>query len=71
VRTHKLSLRRGAELLHMTYREFLALACGHIEVQRNIYLIVDPWLTMARQGGVTAALAEEAEGEEDDDHPDL
>jgi predicted HTH domain antitoxin len=29
VRTHKLSLRRGAELLQMTYREFLALMAAH------------------------------------------
>jgi predicted HTH domain antitoxin len=29
VRTHKLSLRRGAELLQMTYREFLALMTAH------------------------------------------
>jgi hypothetical protein len=29
VRTHKLSLRRGAELLQMTYREFLALMAMH------------------------------------------
>jgi hypothetical protein len=29
VRTHKLSLRRGAELLQTTYREFLALMAAH------------------------------------------
>ena len=29
VRTHKLSLRRGAELLQMTYRDFLALMAAH------------------------------------------
>lgn len=29
VRTHKLSVRRGAELLQMTYREFLALMAAH------------------------------------------
>lgn len=29
VRTHKLSLRRGAELLQITYREFLALMAAH------------------------------------------
>jgi Uncharacterised protein family (UPF0175) len=29
VRTHKLSLRRGAELLQMTYRELLALMAAH------------------------------------------
>ena len=29
VRMHKLSLRRGAELLQMTYREFLALMAAH------------------------------------------
>ena len=29
VRTHKLSLRRGAELLQMTYRDFLALMVAH------------------------------------------
>jgi len=29
VRTHKISLRRGAELLRMTYREFLALMAAH------------------------------------------
>ena len=29
VRTHKLSLRRGAELLQMTYRAFLDLMAAH------------------------------------------
>jgi len=29
VRTHKLSLRRGAELLQMTYRAFLELMAAH------------------------------------------
>jgi hypothetical protein len=29
VRTHKLSLRRGAELLQITYRDFLALMAAH------------------------------------------
>ena len=29
VRTHKLSLRRAAELLQMTYRDFLALMAAH------------------------------------------
>ena len=29
VRTHKLSIRRGAELLRMTYRDFLALMATH------------------------------------------
>jgi hypothetical protein len=29
VRTHKLSLRRGAELLQITYRELLALMAAH------------------------------------------
>jgi predicted HTH domain antitoxin len=29
IRTHKLSLRRGAELLHMPYREFLELMAAH------------------------------------------
>jgi predicted HTH domain antitoxin len=29
VRMHKLSLRRGAELLQMTYRDFLALMAEH------------------------------------------
>jgi len=29
VRTHKLSLRRGAELLQMTYRSFLELMAVH------------------------------------------
>jgi predicted HTH domain antitoxin len=29
VRTHKLSLRRGAELLRMTYRDFLTLMAAH------------------------------------------
>ena len=29
VRTHKLSLRRGAELLHMPYRAFLELMAAH------------------------------------------
>jgi len=29
VRTHKLSLRRAAELLQMTYRDFLALMVAH------------------------------------------
>lgn len=29
VRMHKLSLRRGAELLQMTYRELLALMAAH------------------------------------------
>jgi len=29
VRTHKLSLRRGAELLQMTYRGFLELMAAH------------------------------------------
>lgn len=29
VRTHKLSVRRGSELLHMTYRAFLALMGAH------------------------------------------
>ena len=29
VRTHKLSLRRGAELLQIPYREFLALMAAH------------------------------------------
>ena len=29
VRTHKLSLRRAAELLHMSYREFLTLMAAH------------------------------------------
>ncbi|MBI4640755.1 MAG: UPF0175 family protein [Candidatus Tectomicrobia bacterium] len=29
VRTHKLSLRRGAELLQMTYRAFLDLMTAH------------------------------------------
>jgi hypothetical protein len=33
----------------------LALACGRIEVRRGRYVIVDPWLTMARQGGVAEA----------------
>jgi hypothetical protein len=43
----------------------LALVCGRIEVQGEHYVIVDPWLTVARQGEVTAAeLAEEAEEEE-------
>jgi hypothetical protein len=40
----------------------LALACGRIEVRRGRYVIVDPWLTMARPGGVAEAeLAAEAE----------
>jgi hypothetical protein len=29
VRTHKLSVRRGGELLHMTYRAFLELMAAH------------------------------------------
>lgn len=29
VRTHKLSVRRAAELLQMTYRDFLALMAAH------------------------------------------
>ena len=29
IRTHKLSLRRGAELLEMTYRAFLDLMAAH------------------------------------------
>jgi len=29
IRTHKLSLRRGAELLQMTYRAFLDLMAAH------------------------------------------
>jgi hypothetical protein len=33
----------------------LALACGRIEVQGERYVIVDPWLSMARQGGITEA----------------
>ena len=45
----------------------LARACGRIAVQGERYVIVDPWLTTARQGGITEAEAEE----EDNDHPDL
>jgi predicted HTH domain antitoxin len=29
IRTHKLSLRRGAELMHMPYRAFLELMAAH------------------------------------------
>jgi hypothetical protein len=45
----------------------LALARGPVAVQGESYVIVDPWLTMARQRGVTEAklAAAAAEGEED------